>query len=393
MKKIVLDWLSISIKNNGFFNTENSIFDIEDCKTIAQYNKGFSISYKGGQCCARLYYANSLNPLFSMLKIENWCFYRDFSIVSFFNDFFENVGFDFDHVQRIDIACDTDNTLYCGKDPQKFSYGVWRGQYNREAKFNRATKKIILDNVQLIGSKEAETLKIGKDGITLKLYNKTKELIISGKDYISEWWGSVAGVVWRSEISLKYDDLQRMQPDGKIYDYSFKKNSLANGFDFDDLELIKFIYFSVLEQRYKFWIPRRKGAKILTPLMVNPEDQECILIGKGKPKNYDILPYSTYHRGVSSYMYRAASVMGDADGQKMAAAAYDMQNFKGGSRADIFRTIQTILDEERKHIYSKVNEAGELPREYARKLDAVNICRQFFKDRKKAFREAVSNTD
>ncbi|MBR3632300.1 MAG: hypothetical protein IKN49_04520, partial [Elusimicrobiaceae bacterium] len=99
------------------------------------------------------------------------------------------------------------------------------------------------------------------------------------------------------------------------------------------------------------------------------------------------------HRGVASYMYRAASVMGDADGQKMAAAAYDMQNFKGGSRADVFRTIETILNEERKHIHSKVNEAGELPGEYARELDAVNICRQFFKEREKAFREAVSNTD
>lgn len=395
MKKIVLDWLAFTIKYNGVFNVENDCFDVDDCTSIAQYERGFTINYKGGQTCARLYLFNKLNKQLCNLKIENWCFYRSFSIGKFLDDFFENVGFEFCHVQRMDIACDTDNTLYCGKDPQKFCYGVWRGGYRRESRFNRATKKITLDHVQLIGSKEAETLKIGKSGITLKIYNKTKELINSGKEYIIEWWGGgTAAPVWRAEISLLYEDLQRVRLDGEIFDYSFLNHSIAAGFPFEDQRLIENIFYSILRKRYRFWIPKRGGANVLTDLLQMPENQDIINISKRDPKNYDILPNTTYHRGVANYMYRAASVMGnDEQGQQMAAAAYDLQNFKGGARANVFRTIENILEEERKYIHSKVDEAGILPDVYVKELDAVNHARQFFKNNKIAFWEAVSNTD
>lgn len=395
MKKISLDWLAFTIKYNGFFNIENDCFDVIDSTTIAQYERGFLINYKGGQTCARLYLFNKLNKQLCNLKIENWCFYRSFSISKFLSDFFENIGFEFLHVQRMDIACDTDNTLYCGKDPQKFCYGVWRGGYRRESRFNRATKKITLDHVQLIGSKEAETLKIGKSGITLKLYNKTKELINSGKEYIIEWWGSETdSPVWRAEISMLYEDMQRVRLDGEIFDYSFFNHSIAAGFPFEDQQLIENIFYSILHKRYRFWIPKRGGANVLTDLLQMPENQDITNISKRDPKNYDILPNTTYHRGVANYMYRAASVMGNNEqGQQMAAAAYDLQNFKGGARANVFRTIENILEEEKKYIHSKVDEAGILPEMYVKELDAVNHARQFFKNNKIAFWEAVSNTD
>lgn len=393
MKKIVVDWLSLSVMQRGELSPDNQdklIFE-DGAPRIAQYDAAQWITRAGDPIpCARLYLHNQLNPQFSQLKFENWVFYRAFSINDFLNDFFAVCPFTFHHVQRVDIACDTDNTKYAGFIPQSFISGVLNGSIKRDSNYNRSTKRAETAGYDVKGRKYFETLYISKSGAALKIYNKTAELSTSGKKYIAEWWGDVDGPVWRAEISLQGDILHRITTGGLITPVSLiEGGSLWDGFDYDDRVFLTALYFDLTDYYYKFWVSGRGSCRKRVDFLPRPAtDQINTFITPRPPAARDIVPESSYFKGVCNYVDRVAGVTDYETSVKLFDATNHLRKLQTGGADPVedFKLICVKIN----ILFNSLLESNLLN---INDLQELKNTKKNFKKFYKSFCGSVSNTD
>lgn len=148
-----------------------------------------------------------------IVKINNWCLYS-YSVEELKRMFFESFKgwIDFKYFNRFDIACDVNESKvdYIGKKIINNKYN-----FNRKTRFEKP--KDVFESVY-IGS--------GSTNVSLVIYDKVKEVLHSGKQYILdylEYNGMNTDTVTRYEFKLKNINELQDFADFDIYNLSDEK--------------------------------------------------------------------------------------------------------------------------------------------------------------------------
>lgn len=260
MNTIVLDWLQLSLNQKEEPQTTKN-FTVVASDTIALYDRGYQVFYKNYPLTARIYCGLLNHTNKATIKFENWVFYRQFSINEFLNDFWREMPFEFDHLQRVDFALDCDEIKPCGLDIQQFIKRVLAGEIKRDKAYNRSSITAYQAKTQVSSRREFETIYFQKSGVMLKLYNKTNELKASGKDYIEQYWlladPEHKKPVWRAEFKLLGETLKLLEVihADKLTGEVCKELKLYDGFNYDDLEFVKGVFWQLVKNYYFFVFP------------------------------------------------------------------------------------------------------------------------------------------
>lgn len=311
MVQLHLDYLQISLtKSRPLEDGAGGRFVLTPLPfRVANYERVYELSYIGSVPVARVFDFNKLAPNFIKLKIENFIFYTgNISIERLINDFCEDFGAMYHHLIQVDIALDSDLMRCCDRDPEQFITDVVTERITREPVFNRSYKSADYKSYEVRGKKHAETLYLSKTNVCLKLYNKTKELVVSGKQYIINGWPSeLAGDVWRCELSIKNEALERIIFDGQ--QLSFVDLSI-----FDEPERQIQLFWWLLD-RFFIMVVHKRGYTKRMPLLSRPDMVVAnnIQYARKRVKPEDIFSNNVYTKGLANWIGRAS--MGEGFGK------------------------------------------------------------------------------
>lgn len=173
-----------------------------------------------------------------MLKLDNRILYSDTDLHTVINLFIEQTGLEFHNVTRLDIFADFVN-LEGGRELRKFIQDfdnniiASKGRVSEYSVYKQKIDGVWKFSGMSYGSRSSNRF--------IRIYDKTNELLTSGKDYISEAWKRAnieAEKVYRFEIEIKGDFLKRLEnfAFADIFEHSklvkLLECSLENYFDF-----------------------------------------------------------------------------------------------------------------------------------------------------------------
>ena len=197
------------------------------------------------------------------LYVENWAFYETFSVIQGKHNWLscidyvsDELGLRFNNITDLHIAMDTNIN---------FAKKIRRAQFNDDFELIlngtfRSDKKQILNEILHIQTGDQcrlRTLSIyitpkKQDGLSLKVYDKKRELEKSKKSYIPLWNG-LTNNDYRVELTLKNEHLKEFyKQKGETIPDELLMATLASQQESQDPLFEMLLYFSPLAERLRF---------------------------------------------------------------------------------------------------------------------------------------------
>ena len=198
------------------------------------------------------------------LYIENWVFYEVFGVynsskcnwLSSVDYIADELGLSFNNITVLHVALDTNINF-----AKKIKHAQFNDDY--EVILNgkvRSDKKEVLDEILHIQTGDQcrlRTLTIcinpkKQDGLSLKIYDKKKELEKSNKKYIPQWNG-LKDKDYRVELAIKNEHLKEFyQWKGEVVPDELLMTTLASQSQSQDLLFDMLLYFSNRLLRFRY---------------------------------------------------------------------------------------------------------------------------------------------
>lgn len=198
------DWIEwTGKKTEAFLPKKTKNFEIRTKPNGTWHDIDISVNGKWERCavlCSDM--GPAIDKSWCMCKLDNkFCWQGNMDILQLVYDINFELGIVFKNYCRLDVCADFQSTDYRSFTPQMFIDKVAKKDYTFKGKkyktFDEDGKPIIENTdgkTEIYGRKQIETLRVGsrKSGVSINLYNKTKEMKAKGgKPWIIDAWKQV----------------------------------------------------------------------------------------------------------------------------------------------------------------------------------------------------------
>lgn len=342
---VSLDWVSVSFERSRQLESGASVVLDKAEKGIQTFKTAHRVSVDG-EPVGILYSDNNLTNSENLvqLKFDNGYLYSWKSLSQIIELLIDELGLKYVGLCRVDICGDfiDERLLSFGFSVVDFCRKVAAGSIKRAPLFQRAKSRVVYDQnfeerpQMVIVNGEPETVYFGKTNIRARLYNKSKELKVSQKSYILEWWNlnglSPSGDVWRFELEFSglSSHLRNLHYSGQNLKAFYKW--------LDDPVFYTALYFDIIRRNYCFSYSSRKGSPVVSPVFSARSMANCVDLSHnlyyGNAQRPDGIEENNYFKGVKNTLRRLAELPGEelSTTQKrcfsLAAQSIELQFFK-----------------------------------------------------------------